>query len=102
MSVGEKAIVRQCSFSLHDRTVKIRHPPRPSDIYSRFTQQTDLEPLHDAGVQLGSACLPTLGASAFERRRRVSRSIVLLDSRIRDVARRLTDEMYAAWNEFRN
>jgi len=61
-----------------------------------------IELAHDAGVQLGSACLPTLGASAFERRRRVSRSIVLLDSRIRDVARRLTDEMYAAWNEFRN
>jgi hypothetical protein len=56
----------------------------------------------DAGVQLGSSCLPTLGANAFDRRRRVSRSIVVLDSRIRDVARRLTDEMYDAWKQFGN
>ena len=61
-----------------------------------------IELARDAGVQLGSSCLPSLGAAAFERRRRVSRSIVVLDSRIRDVARRLTDEMYEAWKQFRN
>ena len=59
-----------------------------------------IELAQDAGVQLGSSCLPSLGASSFERRRRVSRSIVVLDSRIRDVARRLTDEMYDAWKKF--
>ena len=61
-----------------------------------------IELAQDAGVQLGSSCLPSLGASAFERRRRVSQSIVLLDSRIKDVARRLTDEMYDAWKKFGN
>lgn len=59
-----------------------------------------IELAEDAGVQLGSSCLPSLGASAFERRRRVSRSVVLMDSRIREVASRLTDEMYAAWKRF--
>ena len=61
-----------------------------------------IELAQDAGVQLGSSCLPSLGAAAFERRRRVSHSIVVLDSRIRDVARRLTDEMYDAWKTFGN
>jgi uncharacterized protein DUF2252 len=61
-----------------------------------------IELARDAGVQLGSSCLPSVGASAFERRRRVSRSVVLLDARIRDVARKLTDEMYAAWKKFGN
>jgi hypothetical protein len=61
-----------------------------------------IELAQDAGVQLGSSCLPSLGAAAFERRRRISHSIVVLDTRIRDVARRLTDEMYEAWKKFGN
>ena len=59
-----------------------------------------IELAEDAGVQLGSSCLRALGASDFERRRRVSRSVVVMDSRIREVARRITDEMYVAWKRF--
>ena len=61
-----------------------------------------IELAQDAGVQLGSSCLPSVGEAAFERRHSVSHSIVVLDPRIRDVARRLTDEVYGAWNQFKN
>jgi hypothetical protein len=55
----------------------------------------------DAGQQLGSASLPVNSAAALERRQRESRTIAALDSRLRQVTIRLTNDLLRAWEAFR-
>jgi hypothetical protein len=54
----------------------------------------------DAGLQLGSSAISPRDKSAEDHRRRVAEGVVKLESRMRETARRLTDEMLQAWTAF--
>ena len=58
------------------------------------------EVAYDAGLQLGSSAISLKDKSAEDHRRRVAEAVVKLEPRMRETARRLTDEMLTAWTAF--